>query len=36
MVLPVAALTALVTALPTNLPATPGQLWLDGGVLSVS
>jgi hypothetical protein len=36
MVLPLAALTALVTALPTSLPATAGQLWLNGGVLSVS
>ncbi len=36
LVLPLAALTALVTSLPTSLPATPGQLWLNGGVLSVS
>jgi hypothetical protein len=36
MVLPLAALTALITALPTSLPATAGQLWLNGGVLSVS
>jgi Protein of unknown function (DUF2793) len=36
MSLPLAALTALITALPTSLPGTPGQLWLNGGVLSVS
>jgi Protein of unknown function (DUF2793) len=36
MVLPVAALTALITTLPTSLPASPGQLWLNGGVLAVS
>jgi hypothetical protein len=36
VVLPVAALTAVVSSLPTSLPATPGQLWLNGGVLSVS
>jgi hypothetical protein len=35
-VLSVAALTAAITSLPTSLPATPGQLWLNGGVLSVS
>jgi hypothetical protein len=31
-----AAITAFITGLPTTLPATPGQLWLNGGVLSVS
>jgi hypothetical protein len=36
LVLPAAALTALITSLPTSLPSTPGQLWLNGGVVSVS
>jgi hypothetical protein len=36
LVLPAAALTALITSLPTSLPSTSGQLWLNGGVLSVS
>jgi hypothetical protein len=36
LTLPLAALTAVITALPTTLPATAGQLWLNGGVLSVS
>jgi hypothetical protein len=36
LVLPTAALTALITSLPTSLPSTPGQLWLNGGVVSVS
>jgi hypothetical protein len=35
-VLSVAALRDAITSLPTSLPATPGQLWLNGGVLSVS
>lgn len=32
----VAAVTTMLTGLPTSLPATAGQLWNDGGVLSVS
>lgn len=32
----VAALAALIATLPTTLPATSGQLWNDGGVLSIS
>jgi hypothetical protein len=35
-VLSVATLRDAITSLPTSLPATPGQLWLNGGVLSVS
>ncbi len=31
-----AAVTAMLTGLPTSLPATAGQLWNDAGVLSVS
>lgn len=30
------AFTILISSLPTTLPATPGQLWLNGGILSVS
>jgi hypothetical protein len=29
-------LTTLLQSLPTVLPATSGQLWLDGGVLALS
>lgn len=29
-------LTSMVAGLPTTLPASPGQLWLNGGVLSIS
>ena len=34
--LTVANLTALIAALPTTLPATAGQLWVNAGVLSIS
>ncbi len=30
------AFTLLISSLPTSLPATAGQLWLNGGILSVS
>lgn len=30
------AVVALLTGLPTTLPATPGILWNNGGLLSVS
>jgi hypothetical protein len=30
------AFTILISSLPTTLPATAGQLWLNGGILSVS
>jgi hypothetical protein len=29
-------LTAWLASLPTSLPGTPGQFWLDGGVIAVS
>lgn len=32
----IAGLTAVITGLPTTLPGTSGQLWLNGGILSVS
>jgi hypothetical protein len=31
-----AALTAVVAALPTSLPATSGVLWVNGGVVQLS
>jgi hypothetical protein len=31
-----ASLTAIIAALPTTIPASAGQLWLDGGFLSLS
>lgn len=34
--LTVASLTTLLAGLPTTLPAVPGVLWMDGGVLAVS
>jgi aspartyl/asparaginyl beta-hydroxylase (cupin superfamily) len=30
------AFTMLISSLPTTLPATSGQLWLNGGILCVS
>lgn len=32
----VSDLTALIVSLPTTLPGSPGQLWLNGNALSVS
>ena len=32
----VSSLTTIIAALPTTLPASPGNLWLNGGVLSMS
>lgn len=34
--LTVANLTAVIVSLPTTLPSTSGQLWLNGGILCVS
>lgn len=34
--LTVADLTALILSLPTSLPSSPGELWLNGGTLSIS
>lgn len=32
----VSGLTTLLLTLPTTFPSTPGVLWLNGGVLSIS
>lgn len=32
----VAALEAILSSLPTSLPASPGKLWNNGGLLSIS